>query len=584
MPKQYRSRLGPLPEDALDEEVLFDPAPKISPAMREWLAELGESKPVEKAAEEGSRSEVSDQIRIRKGLWDLPDGWEWAGASNFAAVVGGGTPRDAGDAANYADDGTPWITPADLSGYTRTHIERGPRNLSQLGYVNSSARLLPMGAVLFSSRAPVGYCVVASNPVCTNQGFKSLVLGEGIIPEYIRYYVIFNKKYFVNNASGTTFRELSGSVLRELLFPLAPLPEQRRIVARIDELFAEIAEGEAALERVRQGLDTWRRALLKAAVTGELTRDWRDANRPAETGADLLVRIRTQREASNTGRSRRRRASAAEPLDTAGVPELPDSWGWARLGDLGAVVGGVTVDKKREPSDPVDMPYLRVANVQRGYLDLAEVKSIRVDREVARRLELKAGDILLNEGGDRDKIGRGWVWQDELQVCIHQNHVFRVRLYDDGINAFLISHYANEIGRAFFIEKGKQTTNLASISLSKINELPIPVPPAAEAQIIIERLREALDSDADNRRDMADAEALSSTVRQSILKAGFEGRLVPQDPADEPASALLARLRNDHPGNGARRRRARAAADFSHPSLPGLPRPFEDPRVEPAGE
>jgi type I restriction enzyme, S subunit len=386
-------------------------------------------------------------------------------------------------------------------------------------------------------------------------------------------------------------RNMSGSAghlrvpvdyLRNSPISVAPLLKQRRIVARIHELFAGIAEGEAALERARQGLDTWRRALLKAAVTGELTRDWREANRPAETGA-ISSPASVPTGALNPDRSRRRRAAAAGMLDTSDLPELPDGWAWARLDALGEIVGGVTVDKKRAPADPVQVPYLRVANVQRGYLDLTEVRTIRMGREVARRLELKPNDVLLNEGGDRDKIGRGWVWQDELPVCIHQNHIFRVRLHDKGINAEFTSHYTNELGRAFFIEKGKQTTNLASISLSKISELPVPVPPPTEVQIIVGRLREAFATDADNSRDLTEAEALSSALRQSVLKSAFEGHLVPQDPADEPASVLLARLRNSHPGNGARRRRARAAADFSHPSLPGPTQPV-DPRVEAAGD
>ena len=109
--------------------------------------------------------------------------------------------------------------------------------------------------------------------------------------------------------------------------PIAPAAEQRRIVARIDELFAEIAEGETALRRARQGLDTWRRALLKAAVTGELTRDWREANRPTETG--LVARIRAEREASNGRPLRGHRANATEPLDTAALPKLPEGWVWA---------------------------------------------------------------------------------------------------------------------------------------------------------------------------------------------------------------------------------------------------------------
>ena len=120
--------------------------------------------------------------------------------------------------------------------------------------------------------------------------------------------------------SDAVFNEGNFYTIGTAAIPIAPLPEQRRIVARIDELFAEIAEGEAALQRARQGLDTWRRALLKAAVTGELTRDWREANRPAETGADLLARIRAERGYSSLRSSR---TAGQPPLEPGGLPPLP---------------------------------------------------------------------------------------------------------------------------------------------------------------------------------------------------------------------------------------------------------------------
>jgi type I restriction enzyme S subunit len=150
------------------------------------------------------------------------------------------------------------------------------------------------------------------------------------------------------------------------------LSEQRRIVARIDELFAEIAEGQAALERAGQGLETWRRALLKAAVTGELTRAWREANRPTETGADLLARIRAEREASNSGTFRGRRANAAEPLDSAGLPELPDGWLWATLAELSRSSSyGTSVKCSYEA---IGAAVVRIPNVRSGRVDLSDLK------------------------------------------------------------------------------------------------------------------------------------------------------------------------------------------------------------------
>jgi len=112
------------------------------------------------------------------------------------------------------------------------------------------------------------------------------------------------------------------------------LPEQLRIVARVDAMFAEIAEGEAALVEARKGLSTFRRALLKAAVTGELTKDWRAANPVTETGHDLLVSIARDRASKGIPAARGRRNAAAQPLDASGLPELPEGWAWATLGDV----------------------------------------------------------------------------------------------------------------------------------------------------------------------------------------------------------------------------------------------------------
>lgn len=326
-------------------------------------------------------------------------------------------------------------------------------------------------------------------------------------------------------------------------------------MARVNELFAEIAEGEAALSEAREGLDTFRRVLLKAAITGELTKDWRADNPVTETGHDVLTRIAKQ--SASARQARVRRATSTKPLDNSALPELPAGWAWASLGEIGEIVGGATVDKKRKPIDPVTVPYLRVANVQRGHVDLSKVKFITVERASAEKLRLIAGDLLLNEGGDRDKIGRGWVWDGTVPDMIHQNHVFRVRLHCDSLNPFFVSHYANEMGRRFFIEGGKQTTNLASISLSKISMLPVPIPPPAESSEILRRVSDALAAAADVLA-VFDAEAADAArLKQSILKAAFEGRLVAQDASDESATALLARLVAKTPAVRTSRGRAR---------------------------
>jgi type I restriction enzyme S subunit len=422
---------------------------------------------------------LPDEAAVGPAASQLPNGWAWAPLSDAAAI------NPTTDLSHLAGDAElPFVPMAAVAEETGVidFSQRRPVDEVRKGYVRFRE-----GDVIFARITPCmenGKTAPVENlPGAYAAGSTEfhVLRPMGLEPRYLWYWLVRRpfRRQAERNMSGSAGQlRVPTNYLASTLIPVAPLAEQRRIVARIDELFAEIAEGEAVLERARRDLDTWRRALLKAAVTGELTRDWRETNRPTENGTELVARIRSSRAQLSTAR-RGRQLAPAEPIHDETLPELPEGWAFSRLGHLGKIVGGVTVDRKRMPSDAVEVPYLRVANVQRGHLDLTEIKYIRVERLVASRLELRPGDLLLNEGGDRDKIRRGWVWQAEVSGCIHQNHVFRVRLHES-IIPYFVSHHANEMGRAFFIEKGKQTINLASISLSKISDLPVPVPPEAE--------------------------------------------------------------------------------------------------------
>ena len=170
------------------------------------------------------------------------------------------------------------------------------------------------------------------------------------------------------------------------------------------------------------------------------------------------------------------------------------------------------------------MPYLRVANVQRGSLDLSVLKTIPIDRAKLPDLLLRGGDILLNEGGDRDKVGRGWIWEGQVDICAHQNHVFKARPVSDVIEPRLVSMYLNELGRRFFLDESKQTTNLASISLTKVSQAPVAVPPVMEAAAIIAEL-EALSENEIGEIALTNLSDTANQLRQSILAAAFRGEL-----------------------------------------------------------
>jgi type I restriction enzyme S subunit len=296
--------------------------------------------------------------------------------------------------------------------------------------------------------------------------------------------------------TGSTVTGVASRNFKPLALRVAPLPEQRRIVAEIEKQFTRLEAGVAALRRVQANLKRYRAAVLKAACEGrlvpteaELHRKLKTKNSKVETGAQLLARILTERRQNWQGRGQYKEPAA---VDTAKLFELPADWTWATLDALAEIKGGITKNQNRKHTAPVrSVPYLRVANVQRGYIDLREVKEIITTEDEIQELALKPGDILFNEGGDRDKLGRGWVWNAELSECIHQNHVFRARLHVPELNPKLVSWYANTFGQKFFFDEGKHTTNLASISMSKLKGLPVPIPPPAEQTRIVAEVERA---------------------------------------------------------------------------------------------
>lgn len=353
---------------------------------------------------------------------------------------------------------------------------------------------------------------------------------EAVLPEFAAWY-FQSPSYWeqINEgAEGTGQPNFNGSKLGALEFALPPLAEQRRIVAKLDALTARLARAGAELDRVSVLAANLRQQTLAMAFSGALTHAWRTQN----------------------GRSEH-----AEP-------DLPSGWVERLLEEISEIQGGIQVGKKRtDGAALVEVPYLRVANVQRGWLKLEEIKTLQVTEAEKQRLLLQDGDILMNEGGDRDKLGRGWVWRAEIPECIHQNHVFRIRLYDRDFPSEYVSHYANENGQQYFIDQGTQTTNLASISKRKVAALPVPIPPIDEAVEIV-RLIDAAFTRADRlEAEASRARALLDRLEAAILARAFRGELVPQDPDDEPASVLLDRIRQSRAAapKAKRGRKARAA-------------------------
>lgn len=350
-------------------------------------------------------------------------------------------------------------------------------------------------------------------------------------PAFVAYYLqtLGIRRTLSECARGVNINNLRRDHIESLHVPRATPDLQHRIVAVIETHFSRLEAAVASLTRAKANVKRARASVLKAAVEGRLVPTEaalaRAEGRDYEPASVLLERILAERQAAWVASGARGKHKEPVAPETERLSELPEGWCWASMDALAQVVGGITKDSKQTSGRSV--PYLRVANVQRGRLDLTEVKTITAPESKIEALRLQRGDVLLNEGGDRDKLGRGWIWQGEIAECIHQNHVFRARLWTPAFDSRYLSHYANTEGDRYFLNEGKQTTNLASISLSKVKALPVALPPIAEIPRIL--------AEVDRRLSVLDAldESLDinlarcARLRQAVLKRAFESRLVP---------------------------------------------------------
>jgi type I restriction enzyme S subunit len=470
------------------------------------------------------------------GPWLVPEGWCWAAVSELP--IGG-----SGSVEPFRTPDEPFVL------YSVPAFERKTPEYVKGEQVESNKQFIPLDAVLvckINPRINRVWRVKAHNP---SEG-KVIASTEWIViqphsliePDYLRHYLSTERvrQYLAANVSGVggSLMRVNAATVGGIRFPLAPLGEQRRIVARIDALFAEIAEGEEALAAARKGLDTFRRALLKSAVTGELTKEWRANNPVTETGHDLLARIAKSRAAKAQARGRGKRAADAPPLDTTALPALPEGWAWGTLGQLFVVTTGSTPSR----SDPTlwngDIPW-----VSSGEVAFCRIRSTN---ETISRAGLGNADTRLNPAGTvlLAMIGEGKTRGQcailDVAAANNQNAA-AIRVSGTPIPPEFVYHVLEE--RYFRSRRESQGGNQPALNGGKVAEMAIPLPPLGEIAEIVRRVSDALAAAADTQA-MLDAEAADAArLKQSILKAAFEGRLVPQDLADEPASAVLAGLK-----------------------------------------
>lgn len=487
---------------------------------------------------------------------ELPTGWAQVELNDICHIEMGQSPSS--QFYNNNNEGYPLVGGAS---------DFGSQTPESKKHTTDYKKLSSEGDILICIRATIGDLNWSDKTYCLGRGVAGLKAFQNIVPKYIWYSLINAMPYFNANTTGTTFPQVSSITLKKTPLLLPPLNEQNRIVDKIETLFSEVDAGIANLTLAKRQLEQYRQSLLKHAFEGKLTAKWREKHGKALPSADELLEqiqiarqdyydqqmadweqaVKSWEDQGKEGVKPRKPSKLDSVTDIdnmENLPTLPDGWRFHRLADIAEVGSGMSVSKNRKVDNPIEVNYLRVANVQRGYLDLDEIKTMIIDKFTFGRYELLEGDILFNEGGDRDKLGRGWIWKNEVDNCITQNHVFRASTHIKNIaHSEFISHWGNTFGRDYFERTGKQTTNLASINKTVLSSFPVPYPSIEEQSLIVKLLNEKT-SEVDNLVAELELQLKKATLlKNSILHKAFQGKLVPQDPNDPPASELLAQIK-----------------------------------------
>lgn len=448
------------------------------------------------------------------GPWALPDGWRWERLGDVASRI---ADKHSPDPASLL----PFVGMDAIAPYSMAVGATQP-----FGQMRSAASAFKQGDVLYGRLRPylnkVWHATYAG--ACSGE----LIVIRPSVDVDARYLAfLLHSNAFVEFASHAVAGDrprIDFGTMAAYPVPIPPIEVQRAIVARIDELFAEIDDGEAALARARDDLATWRKALLKAAVTGELTADWRAERAkdgpPAETGADLLARILTERRARweaepcNKGKRYKERCSSA--ID--GGRELPSGWTWASVDQIGEVVTGNTPPAIDAAAYDGDVPFFTPGDLDAGFaLDIT--KRTLGPSGLAKSRRVPSRSVLITcIGATIGKVGfnaRAGATNQQINTIIPA--------VDD--IAEYVFHYFDGPGRHDVID-GSSSTTMPIINKGDFSRLPVPLPPSEEAREI-SRLVAARYADANAAwEDMKDVRLGAATLRQSILAAAFRGELV----------------------------------------------------------
>ena len=478
---------------------------------------------------------------------DLPKAWQLTTLGEAYQVIGGGTPSTADS--DYWDGDTPWITSADIEGVRQVNIRK---HVTEKGIAESTTSKVPPKTLLVVTRVGLGKIAIAETSICFSQDLQGLIQNPKLIyPEFTLYLLSYELQILKFDGRGTTISGITKKQLKDLGFPLPPIAEQHRIVAKIEELFSELDKGIENLKTARAQLNVYRQALLKHAFEGQLTAQWRAENQDKlETADALLKRIqqeRTQRyqqQLADWQTSGGSKPKAPKPLpsltadELAELPVLPEGWGWVKLGELTwSVKDGPHFSPKYVEKG---IPFISGGNIRPDGVDFDKAKHIsrELHEELSKRCKPEIGDVLYTKGGTTG-IARVNTFNVDFNVWVH----VAVLKLTSVVKPFYLQHALNSLFCYSQSQKYTHGVGNQDLGLTRMVNIVLAICSVDEQEEVIKIIDDKMSVIDQLELTITTSLQQAEALRQSILKKAVSGQLVPQDPHDEPASALLARIK-----------------------------------------
>ncbi|MCR2025317.1 restriction endonuclease subunit S [Anaerotruncus colihominis] len=423
--------------------------------------------------------------------YPVPGNWCWVRLDSTTLIIMGQSPSGA----DTTDDSrcTPLIGGA---------ADMGDAYPKATRYTKVPTKVSTNQDLILCIRATLGKPVYSDKEYCLGRGVAAIrpCIGDR---SFYKYFFNAFEQYLYDNATGTTFAQVSSQILQQMPLPLPPLPEQQRIVDRIESLFAKLDEAKQKAQDALDSFETRKAAILHKAFTGDLTAQWR-----REHGVGM------------------------------------ESWKTHKLVECFEIVSGIQKTPARSPRDN-PIPYLAVANVYRDKIDLSDIRYFEVTPEELEKLKLQDKDILIVEGnGSGNEIGRCAMWHNELPLCIHQNHIIRMRNKTaDVLPEYVLSYLNSQAGKSVMQERAKTTAGLFNLSAGKVKTIPLSFASLDEQTEIVRILDNLLAKERQAKEAAEGVLEQIGLIKKAILARAFRGELGTNDPSDE--SEVLALLQCD---------------------------------------